>query len=342
MYTGAGLTKRRAMALSIDVGSEGDDAAMTDMQDARGEKDVLDVAVIGAGPAGMTAGLYAARAGLDCAMFERLSAGGQLALTEHLENYPGFAQSGSGFDLAMTMAQQAASFGVRTIGEEVMSVDFTTSPKKIVTAFGSYEARAVIVATGARPAKLGLDMEDELVGRGVSYCATCDGNFFRGSDVVVVGGGNTAAADAIYLARMCNKVYVVHRRDKLRATAIYHKRLEDLPNVEFVWNTEAVRLIAEDGHVAGLRVRNNKTGEDADIACAAVFVAVGTRPNTEFLAGALQLDETGYIRADEQGATASPGVFAAGDVRTKPLRQVVTAVSDGAMCAEAAAEYLSE
>lgn len=312
------------------------------MQDKRGANGVLDVAIIGAGPAGMTAGLYAARAGLECALFERLSPGGQLAQTEHLENYPGFTQSTSGFELAMNMAQQAASFGVRTIGEEVMSVDFTCSPKKIETAFGSYEARAVIVATGARPAKLGLDMEDALAGHGVSYCATCDGNFFRGRDVVVVGGGDTAAADAIYLSRICNKVYVVHRRDKLRATAIYHKRLEDIPNVEFVWNTEAVRFIAEDGRVAGLRVRNNKTGEESDIACAAVFIAVGTRPNTEFLGGALQLDQTGYIRADERGYTASPGVYAAGDVRTKSLRQVVTAVSDGAMCAEAAAEYLSE
>lgn len=315
---------------------------MTEMQDGRGGNGVIDVAVIGAGPAGLTAALYATRAGLDCTVFERLSAGGQLAQTEHLENYPGFTQSQSGFELAMMMQGQAASFGARVVSEEVLSVDFVSSPKKIVTAFGAYEAASVIVATGARPAKLGLDMEDELVGRGVSYCATCDGNFFRGRDVVVVGGGNTAAADAIYLARICRKVYVVHRRDRLRATAIYHKRLADLENVEFLWNAQVERILAEDGHVAGVRVCDNATNDAHDVACAALFVAVGTRPNTEFLAGALQLDETGYIRADEQGKTAVAGVYAAGDVRTKTLRQVVTAVADGANCAEQAAEFLSE
>ncbi|MDO4291537.1 MAG: thioredoxin-disulfide reductase, partial [Eggerthellaceae bacterium] len=301
-----------------------------------------DLAVIGAGPAGLTAALYGARAGLGVTVFERLSPGGQLAQTEHLENYPGYTASQSGFDLAMQMSEQAQSFGARVIGEEVMSVDFAATPKKIETAFGSYEARAVVVATGARPAKLGLALENELAGRGVSYCATCDGNFFRGRDVVVVGGGNTAAADAVYLSRICNKVYLVHRRDRLRATAIYHQRLADLPNVEFVWNSKIEQIIAEDGHVAGVRVRNNADGGERDIACAALFVAVGTRPNTEFLAGALQLDESGYVRADELGATALPGVYAAGDVRTKALRQVVTAVADGANCAEAAAEYLSE
>ena len=310
---------------------------MTNTQDKRGIAQAVDLAVIGAGPAGLTAALYAARAGLDVAVFERLSPGGQLAQTEHLENYPGYTASQSGFELAMQMSEQAQSFGARVVSEEVTSVDFAATPKKIATPFGSYEARAVVVATGARPAKLGLPMEEELAGRGVSYCATCDGNFFRGRDVVVVGGGNTAAADAVYLSRICNKVYVVHRRDKLRATAIYHQRLADLPNVEFVWNSEVERILA-----AGVRVRNNAEGGQRDISCAALFVAVGTRPNTEFLAGALQLDESGYIRADELGATALPGVYAAGDVRTKALRQVVTAVADGANCAEAAAEYLSE
>ncbi|WP_206214855.1 MULTISPECIES: thioredoxin-disulfide reductase [unclassified Adlercreutzia] len=315
---------------------------MADMQDKGTTRETFDLAVIGAGPAGMTSALYAARAGLSCAVFERLSPGGQLAQTEHLENYPGYTQSTSGFDLAMQMYEQAASFGAHFISEEVVSVDFTGAPKLIDTAFGAYAARAVIVATGARPAKLGLAREDELAGHGVSYCATCDGNFFRGRDVVVVGGGNTAAADAIYLSRICGKVYVVHRRDRLRATAIYHQRLADLENVEFVWNAEVSEIVAPAGKVEGVRVRDKVTGEVRDIECAALFVAVGTRPNTEFLAGALQLDETGYVRADELGATATPGVYAAGDVRTKALRQVVTAVSDGANCAEAAAEFLSE
>lgn len=314
---------------------------MTELQDARGADEVLDVAVIGAGPAGLTAGLYAARSGLSCAMFERLAPGGQLATTEHLENYPGFTQSTSGFELTMLMHEQATRFGARTVGEEVMAVDLAADPKKVTTAFGAYEARAVIVATGSRPAKLELPMEQQLEGHGVSYCATCDGNFFRGRDVVVVGGGDTAAADAIYLSRICNKVYLVHRRDSLRATAIYHQRLRELGNLEFVWDSEVVNYLAEDGKVGGVRVRDVHDGSERDIACAAVFIAIGMRPNTEFLKGQLPLDEVGYIIADERGATQVRGVFAAGDVRTKTLRQAVTAVSDGAICADEIAEFLS-
>ncbi|MCI8340399.1 MAG: thioredoxin-disulfide reductase [Eggerthellaceae bacterium] len=314
---------------------------MTELQDGRGDNDVLDVAIIGAGPAGLTAGLYAARSGLSCAMFERLTPGGQLATTEHLENYPGFTQSTSGFELTMLMHEQATRFGARTVGEEVMAVDLAATPKKITTAFGAYEAKAVIIATGSRPAKLELPMEQQLEGHGVSYCATCDGNFFRGRDVVVVGGGDTAAADAIYLSRICNKVHLVHRRDTLRATAIYHQRLRELGNLEFVWDSEVVNYLAEDGKVGGVRVRSTKDGSERDIACAAVFIAIGMRPNTEFLEGALPLDETGYIIADERGATQVQGVFAAGDVRTKVLRQAVTAVSDGAVCADEIAEFLS-
>ena len=314
---------------------------MTELQDGRGDNDVLDVAIIGAGPAGLTAGLYAARSGLSCAMFERLTPGGQLATTEHLENYPGFTQSTSGFELTMLMHEQATRFGARTVGEEVRAVDLAATPKKRTTAFGAYEAKAVIIATGSRPAKLELPMEQQLEGHGVSYCATCDGNFFRGRDVVVVGGGDTAAADAIYLSRICNKVHLVHRRDTLRATAIYHQRLRELGNLEFVWDSEVVNYLAEDGKVGGVRVRSTKDGSERDIACAAVFIAIGMRPNTEFLEGALPLDETGYIIADERGATQVQGVFAAGDVRTKVLRQAVTAVSDGAVCADEIAEFLS-
>ena len=314
---------------------------MTELQDSRGAGTV-DVAVIGAGPAGMTAALYAARAGLDVVMFERIMPGGQLAQTEHLENYPGYAQSTSGFDLAMAMQGQALAFGTRLVSEEVLSVDFRGAEKHIETAFGSYSARSVIIATGARPARLGLPLESELQGRGLSYCATCDGNFFRDQVAVIVGGGNTAAADALYLSRICKKVYVVHRRDKLRATAIYHQRLEGLENVEFLWNTEVRHFIAENGAVAGVRLGSNVDGREFDLECQAVFVAIGTQPNTEFLQGALQLDATGYVVADEMGRTATPGVYAAGDVRTKELRQVVTAVSDGANCAEAAAEFLHE
>lgn len=314
---------------------------MTELQDGRGDNDVLDVAIIGAGPAGLTAGLYAARSGLSCAMFERLTPGGQLATTEHLENYPGFTQSTSGFELTMLMHEQATRFGARTVGEEVMAVDLAATPKKITTAFGAYEAKAVIIATGSRPAKLELPMEQQLEGHGVSYCATCDGNFYRDKDVVVVGGGNTAAADVIYLARICRKVYLVHRRDKLRATAIYHERLRELGNVEFCWDSVAEEFITgENGRVTGLKLRNVKTDDERVLAASAVFIAIGMRPYTAFLEGDLETDGGGYIVADAMGRTTMPGVFAAGDVRTKELRQVVTAVADGANCAQSASEFL--
>lgn len=303
---------------------------------------ILDIAVIGAGPAGLTAGLYAARAGMDVAVFERTAPGGQLAQTDHLENYPGFPEGCEGFELAYSMKQQADAFGVKNVGEEVDSVDLSCDPKILRTPFGEYRAHAVIVATGARPRKLGVGGEDALAGRGVSYCATCDGNFFRGKAVAVVGGGNTAAADALYLARICEKVYLVHRRDKLRATAIYHQRLAELPNVEFVWNSNVSALTAnEAGALASVTVMDKNTGEERLLEVSGMFVAVGTLPNTEFLAGALETDETGYLVTDENGAASIEGVWAAGDVRKKPLRQVVTAVSDGAVCAEQAAEYLS-
>lgn len=302
---------------------------------------VLDVAVVGAGPAGLAAALYAARAGLSVAAFERVSPGGQLAQTERIENYPGFPGGAGGFDLAWSMKEQAERFGARIVGEEVTALDLSASPKALATPFGSYAARSVIVATGARPRTLGVAGEDALAGHGVSYCATCDGNFFRGKEVVVVGGGNTAAADAIYLSRICEKVYLVHRRDTLRATAVYHSRLGELPNIEFVWNAEVAALREEGGVLAGVQVRDVASGEVRDIAASGLFVAVGTRPNTEFLHGALPLDEGGYLVAGERGETPVPGVFAAGDVRAKALRQVVTAVADGAACAERAAEYLA-
>lgn len=315
---------------------------MTESHDKATAPDVVDIAIIGAGPAGLTAGLYAARAGLSAVVFERLSPGGQLAQTDQLENYPGFPEGTEGFQLAYAMKQQADNFGVKTLSEEVTAVDFTATPKVLTTPFGTHFARTVVVATGARPRKLGVANEEELTGRGVSYCATCDGNFFRGKTVAVVGGGNTAAADALYLARVCEKVYLVHRRDQLRATAVYHQRLADLLNVEFVWNSTVSALEAnEAGALARVVVRDKNSGEERSLDVSGLFVAVGTLPNTEFLQGAIKLDQTGYIVADETGATSVEGVWAAGDVRTKQLRQVVTAVSDGAVCAEQAAEHLS-
>lgn len=304
-------------------------------------QEVYDLAIIGAGPAGLTAALYAARAGLSTALFERLSPGGQCAQTEHLENYPGYTRSTSGFELSMDMYDQALSFGAKAIMEDVTSVDFSAEPNKLVTPFNTYFARTVIVATGAVASQLGLPHEDELRGRGVSYCATCDGNFFRGKTVMVVGGGNTAAADAIYLSRLAERVILVHRRDKLRATRVYHDQLAKLENVSFMWNTEVRALHGEEGKLVSAQVEHVGDGTLETLPVDGVFVAVGTQPNTEFLSGALPLDAGGYIAASETGETSIPGVFAAGDVRAKALRQVVTAVSDGAVCAEQAANHVA-
>lgn len=299
-----------------------------------------DVAIIGAGPAGLTAAMYAARAGLDTALIENLSPGGQMAQTEHLENYPGFNQSTSGYELSEIMHAQTEHFGVHTIYDGVVGADLQSDPKRLQLTDSELAAKSVIVATGARPAKLGVEGEEALIGSGVSYCATCDGNFFKGRDVCIVGGGDTAAADAIYLSRICRHIYLFVRRDALRATAIYHSKLEQLDNVEIVWNTVVEAVLEDDGAVSGVRVRDRVSGESREVPVAAVFVAIGTVPNTEFLDGEIELDQTGHIVAREMGDTSVPGVFAAGDVRTKVLRQVSTAVADGANSADACAQYL--
>ena len=300
-----------------------------------------DIAVIGAGPAGMTSAMYACRAGFSCVMIESISYGGQLAQTEHLENYPGFVQSTSGYELSEIMFNQAESFGVEVVYDEVVSVDLNDSPKVIHCASTTIKARSIIVATGGRPAKLGLPNEEVLKGQGVSYCATCDGNFFRGQDVLVVGGGDTAAADVIYLSRICRKIYMIVRRDELRATAVYHHRLEELDNVEIVWNSNLVELKEQDEQVSAAVIRNNQTGEETTLDVKAAFIAIGTVPNVEFLNNAVELSATGHIVAKSDCRTSVEGVYAAGDVRTKPLRQVTTAVGDGANAIESAAEYLA-
>lgn len=305
--------------------------------------EVYDVAIIGGGPAGMTAGLYAARGGLSVVCIERIAPGGQLAQTHLVENYPGFPEGVEGWKLAYDMQQQAMAFGMKLESDDIASLDLVANPNKVTAASGTeYLARSVIVATGARPRKLGVPGENELAGKGVSYCATCDGNFFKGKDVVVVGGGNTAANDAIYLARICRKVYLVHRRDTLRATKIYHDLLEATANVELVWNSVVESINGNGtGVVGSVTVKAQPNGDERDIECAAVFIAVGLVPNTDFLYGSMNLDEGGYIIADAHCETSIPGVFAAGDVRAKTLRQVVTAVADGAQAAESAAEYLA-
>ena len=298
---------------------------------------VYDAAIVGAGPGGLTAAMYCARAGLRCVIVEMLSPGGQLAQTEHLENYPGFNQSTSGYELSEIMSDQATSFGAEVVYDQVVSVDFEACPKVLRLTEGLMLAKTVIVASGARPAKLGVPGEEEFAGAGVSYCATCDGNFFKGKDVCVVGGGDTAAADAIYLSRICDTVTVFVRRDVLRATAIYNTKLRELDNVRIVWNTIVESIEGDDGAVVGVSVRNVQTGETAKVPVSACFIAVGTVPNTEFLDGALELGQTGRIVTNSVGETSVPGVYAVGDVRMKSLYQVTTAVADGANAAEDAA-----
>ena len=299
-----------------------------------------DTIIIGGGPGGYTAALYAARAGLDTLVVERLSAGGQMALTHQIDNYPGFVDGIGGYELAEQMQRQAERFGAQTRNAQVQSVDLRGNPKVVETSEGTFYAKTVMLATGANPRELGLPEEKELVGRGVAYCAACDGMFYKGKTVVVVGGGNTAAADALLLSRIARKVVLVHRRDTLRATKIYHEPLMKAENVEFQWNSVVTALLHED-RLTGVRIRNVKTGEEKDIAADGIFISVGRIPATELVAQQLELDGGGYIVAGETTETNIPGVYAVGDVRTKPLRQVVTAVADGATAVHMAEEFLA-
>ena len=296
--------------------------------------------VVGGGPGGYTAALYAARSGLDTLVLEKLSAGGQMALTEAIDNYPGFEESIDGFTLAEKMQRQAERFGAKSEYAEVERVDLAASPKVLETSAGVFYGRTVALATGAGPRELGLANEAALTGRGVAYCAACDGMRYRGRTVVVVGGGNSAAGDALALSRVAKKVILVHRRDSLRATKVYHEPLMRAENMEFRWNSAVTELLGGD-RLTGVRLRDLRTGEETQLDCDGVFISVGRKPATELVQGQLELDRGGYIVADETTKTSLPGVYAVGDVRTKPLRQVVTAVADGAMAVHMAEEYLA-
>lgn len=302
---------------------------------------IYDMMIIGGGPAGYTAALYAARAGFDVVVLERMAPGGQMALTGEIDNYPGFDEGINGFELGMKMQKGAERFGAKTIFTEVRSVDFTGDTKKIEAASGVFLGKTVVVSTGADPRRLGIPGEERLLGRGVHYCAHCDGRFYKEKTVIVVGGGNSAAADALYLSRLVKKVYVVHRRDALRATKIYHEPLLKAENVEFVWNSTVSEFIA-DGKLTGVNVTNVNSGAVTELPCDGVFVSIGRTPATGFLNGKVELDESGYVVADESTRTNVDGVFAAGDVRTKALRQIVTAVADGATAVHFAEEFLAE
>ena len=309
-------------------------------QEANITEHIYDMIVVGGGPGGYTAALYAARAGLDTVILEKLSAGGQMALTEQIDNYPGFEDGIDGFSLGEKMKRGTERFGVETKLTEVLSLDLSGTVKKAETSEGPLFARTIVVATGAGPRELGIEDEQELIGKGVNYCAACDGMFYKNKTVVIAGGGNTAAADALILSRICKKVIVVHRRDTLRATKIYHEPLMKAENVEFRWDSEIIELL-HDEKVIGIRLRNVKTGEETTLACDGVFVSIGRKPSSELVKDQVEVDPAGYIIADESTRTNIPGVFAVGDVRTKALRQVVTAVADGATAVHYAEEYLA-
>lgn len=302
-------------------------------------ENIYDIIIIGGGPAGYTAALYAARAGLNAVLIEKLSAGGQMALTGDIDNYPGFDEGVDGFTLGMKMQQGAERFGAKTEYGEVLRVNFSKPIKEIVTDSKTLFAKSVIIASGANPRELGLKNETELIGKGVHYCAHCDGRFYKDKTVAVIGGGNSAAADALYLSRLAKKVYLIHRRDKLRAENIYKKPLLEAKNIEFLWNSTAERFIA-DNRVTGLEIKNVLNGEILSISCDGVFISIGRKPATEFLKDEVKTDENGYIIADETTRTNIDGVFAAGDVRTKTFRQIVTAVADGATAVHHIEEYL--
>lgn len=303
------------------------------------ENEILDVIIIGGGPAGYTAALYAVRAGLKTVVLEKFSAGGQMTQTQQIDNYPGFNEGIDGFTLGYKMQQGAEHFGAKTIQTEVRSVDLLCSPKKVISGAGEFYSKTVIIATGADHKHLGVENEEQLIGRGVGYCAACDGMFYRGKTVAVVGGGNSAAADALLLSKICEKVYLIHRRDALKAEKIYRDPLEKANNIEFKWNAQIEKLIF-DKTIEGVVIKNND-GSTEEISLGGLFISIGRKPETKLFEGQIDLDELGYIKADETTKTSIPGVYAVGDVRTKVVRQIVTAVGDGAVAAHFAEEYIS-
>ena len=299
----------------------------------------FDVIVLGGGPAGYTAAMYTARAGLSTLVIEKLYAGGQMTQTPNIENYPGFPQGIDGVLLGMNFQAGAQNAGVQTLNTEVTEVKLQGEEKILTTAKGDFVGRTVIIATGADHKHLGLEREWELTGKGVTYCATCDGMFYRGKTVAVVGGGNSAASEALVLSRIAKKVYLIHRRDSLRASKSYNEPLNQAENVEFVWNSQVSGLLGNE-KLSGAVLQNVQTGQERELELDGLFISIGRQPATELFRGQLELDENGYIAADESTCTSIPGVYAVGDVRTKAVRQIVTAAADGAVAAHYAEQYL--
>ena len=299
----------------------------------------LGIAIIGGGPAGLAAGIYAARGGADVKLFEEMFPGGQIVKTHKVENYPGLTGSPDGYALAAALEKHAAEFDLNVVYGSVTDLKLTEKEKTFSVNGEEYRADAVILCMGAGPRKLGHPDEDKFVGAGVSYCATCDGNFYRGKEVCIVGGGDTAVSDALYLSALCSKVYLVHRRDQFRAAATLVDRIRRAENVELVLDSTVVGLSGED-RLSAVTVENKFTKERRELPVSGLFVAVGILPRTELIEGQVALDEGGFIVTDKYMQTSVPGVFAAGDIRNTPLRQVVTACADGAVAATKAIEYV--
>jgi thioredoxin reductase (NADPH) len=298
-----------------------------------------DLIIIGAGPAGLTAGLYAARARLKTLMLEKLSPGGQVLMTDWVENYPGFPDGISGFELMDKMRRQAEKFDLVIENQEVSRLELSPGKKVVVTDKGNLETRALILTSGATPRKLGIEGEDLLTGKGVSYCATCDGPFYRDQEVALIGGGDTAVEEAIFLTRFAAKVHLIHRRDELRATKLLRERVMALDQVNIMWDTVPTRIVG-DTEVKGVDLKNVKTGKTSHLPVQGVFVFVGYIPNTELVKDQLELDTLGFVVTNNDMQTSVPGVFAAGDIRSKILRQIATAVGEGATAAFAVERYL--
>ena len=301
---------------------------------------LYDMIVIGGGPAGYTAALYAARSGLSVLVLEKLSAGGQMTNTEQIDNYPGFPEGIGGFELGERMQKGALRFGAENQFSEVKSVELSGQVKIVRTRKKEFQARTVVLAAGAYPRKTGVEGEDRFAGRGVAYCAACDGMFYKDKTVAVYGGGNSAVEDALLLSRICKKVYLIHRRDALRATKVYQDALFG-SSVELVWNSRVTAFLG-DKHLTGVETEDTKTGEKRELSLDGIFVSIGRIPDTGLFEGQVDMDEAGYLIADETTRTNLPGVFGAGDVRTKQLRQVITAAADGAAGPWNAEQYLAE
>lgn len=299
---------------------------------------MYDLIILGGGPSGLTAGLYACRSKLDTLMIEKMYLGGQIVTTYDIENYPGFEMI-SGPDLISKMEAQTKRYGLQIVNEDVVGLDITGDIKKVNTGKTTYEAKAIILSMGATPKELGLEKERKFRGSGVSYCATCDGAFYKDQVVAVVGGGDTAMEDSNYLTKFAKKVYVIHRRDQLRASKALQDRAFANSKIEFIWNSVVTDILGEYG-VEGLKIKNVKTNEESTLKVDGMFVAIGLSPNTEMVRGIINMDDHGYILTDSDMKTNIEGVFAAGDVRQKTLRQIVTATADGAIAAFVAEKYI--